>query len=185
MNNCREHFSTNQDVRIGITCYNISTPQKYWTCLYIIFQIDPTFYQFSQVSSNIPCWLLCLGSTKGGTFVSEQLFFFFFFFLKDFIYLFLERGEEREKESEKSMSEKHWSVASRMHHDRGPNPQPRHVPWLGIKLVTFGFLGRCPTSWGTQSGPGSFLVRLGLWLCLGLVLVTSQGQSPGGTLPPV
>ena len=106
MNNCREHFSTNQDVRIGITCYNISTPQKYWTCLYIIFQIDPTFYQFSQVSSNIPCWLLCLGSTKGGTFVSEQLFFFFFFFFERFyLFIFRERGREGEREWEVNVRE--------------------------------------------------------------------------------
>ena len=44
-------------------------------------------------------------------------------FLKEFIYLFLERGGKSEKEREK-----HQSLA---------NPQPRHVPWLGIKPTAF------------------------------------------------
>ena len=57
----------------------------------------------------------------------------FFFFLKKilFIYLFLERGEGREKERETSMCgcfshAPYW----------GPGPQPRDVPLLGIEPVT-------------------------------------------------
>ena len=29
--------------------------------------------------------------------------------------------------------------------NRRPGPQPRCVPWVGIKQATFGFAGRCPT----------------------------------------
>ena len=41
------------------------------------------------------------------------------------------------------MREKHGSVASHMHPDWGPNPQPRYVPWRGIKPVTFQSAGWC------------------------------------------
>ena len=44
-------------------------------------------------------------------------------FFKDFLYLFLERGERREKEVEK-----HGLVDPHTQPDQGPNPQPRHVP---------------------------------------------------------
>ena len=67
-------------------------------------------------------------------------------------YLFLEKEEGRERNME--MREKHRPVASGMCPDQGPNPQSRHVPWLGIKLVTFHFVGWCPTNWVTP-------VRLG------------------------
>ena len=41
---------------------------------------------------------------------------FFFFYFKDFIYLFLERGEGRKKKRERNINvwEIHWSVVSRM-----------------------------------------------------------------------
>ena len=78
----------------------------------------------------------------------------FFFIIKDFIclfiYLFLERGEERQKERERNMdeTEKHQSVVSRMHPNWGLNPKPRHVPRPRIYLATFYFAGQQPTNWG-------------------------------------
>ena len=47
-----------------------------------------------------------------------------------FIYLFLERGEGREKERERDIGvrEEHQSVASQMSPDWEPNPQRGHVP---------------------------------------------------------
>ena len=62
------------------------------------------------------------------------------FFLKRF-YLFLERGEGRDKEKERNtdMREKHRSVASGTCPNQGLNLQLRHVSWLGIKPVTFHF----------------------------------------------
>ena len=41
---------------------------------------------------------------------------------------------------------------------RGPGLQPRHVPWLGIKLVTFWFAGWCPTHWATPVRASTDLV---------------------------
>ena len=59
-------------------------------------------------------------------------------FKKYFIYLFLERGEGREKKRERNINvrEKHWLVASQTLLGQGPNPPPRHVPWLRIELAT-------------------------------------------------
>ena len=78
------------------------------------------------------------------------------YFKKYFIYLFVERGGGRgEKEQEK-----HRLVASHMHPDRGPNRQPRYVPWMGIKPVTFRFVGQCQTNWATPVR--AFVLILGL-----------------------
>ena len=35
--------------------------------------------------------------------------------------------------------------------NRGPGPQPRHVPWLGIKPATFWFTGRHSIHWATPA----------------------------------
>ena len=45
-------------------------------------------------------------------------------------YLFLERGERREKERERNIGvgKKHQEVASCKHPNLGPGVQPRHVP---------------------------------------------------------
>ena len=57
---------------------------------------------------------------------------------KDFIYLFLDRGRQGEREREK-----HQCVAaSHMPLHWGPGLQPRHVPWLGIEPVGHPFICR-------------------------------------------
>ena len=69
---------------------------------------------------------------------NTYLSFFFtwlIFFFKGHIYLFLERGEGREKERERNTSV--W--LSLMWPPLGPGPQPSHMPWLGIELVTLWF----------------------------------------------
>ena len=50
--------------------------------------------------------------------------------LKDFIYLFLERREGREKKRERNIDvrEKHQLVVSHTCPNSGPNPQLRQVP---------------------------------------------------------
>ena len=61
----------------------------------------------------------------------EDMFMDFFFYR--------ERGREgeRETETETSIWEKHWSVSSCMHPERGSNPQPRYVPWPRIEPAVF------------------------------------------------
>ena len=73
-------------------------------------------------------------------------------------YLFiLEGGEGREKERERNsdVREKHWLAAFCTHSNQAPKPPPRHVPWLGIKPVTFRLAGHCPINWATQAGMGN------------------------------
>ena len=65
-----------------------------------------------------------------------------FLFKEEFIYLFLERGEGREKNID--VRENHRWLAS-----QGPNLQARHVPWPGINPMAFLFAGWCSTSWAT------------------------------------
>ena len=69
-------------------------------------------------------------------------------------YLFIEQGEVREKEGERNINvgERHQSFVS----NRGPGPQPRHVPLPGIEPTTFWFSGWCPPTESHQSGLYSF-----------------------------
>ena len=77
--------------------------------------------------------------------VPENIFF------KDFIYLFLERGQGREKARKRNIDvwEQHWSVASCTRPDQGPHPQPRQVLWPEMGPATFHFVGQGPTNWAT------------------------------------
>ena len=68
-------------------------------------------------------------------------------FLKRFFYLFLERGEGKEKERERNISV--WLPLTCPHW--GPDPQPRHMPWLGIKPATLWFAGQCSIHWATPA----------------------------------
>ena len=68
------------------------------------------------------------------------------FFFKDFIHLFLERGEGREKGREKNI------IGYSMHPSWRPGPQPKNVPWPAIVLATFCFAGQHLTNWATLVG---------------------------------
>ena len=66
------------------------------------------------------------------------------YFFEDFIYLFWERREGRKKGRETSMCGCFWCTPY-----WGPDPQPRHVPWLGIEPVTLWFTGQTSIHWAT------------------------------------
>ena len=81
----------------------------------------------------------------------------FFSFLKDVIYLFF---RERRREGEREGNINVWLPLVRPH--RGPGPQPRLEPWLGIELATLWFAGPCSIHWATTSqGPRVFLMEVG------------------------
>ena len=73
---------------------------------------------------------------------------FHYIFLKDFIYLFLESGEGREKERERNI------LCGCLSHTPylGPDLQPRHMPQLGIEPATHWFTGLCSIHWATPAG---------------------------------
>ena len=61
--------------------------------------------------------------------------------LKDFIYFLTEREGRRKRWRETLMCEKNIDRLPLAWTPMGPNPQPRHVPGLGIELATFHFAG--------------------------------------------
>ena len=75
-------------------------------------------------------------------FTNFKKFFFRF-------YLFLKRGEGRERETSMCgcllctpyLCTLYW----------GPGPQPRHVPWLGVEPVTLWFIGWRSIHWATPA----------------------------------
>ena len=66
---------------------------------------------------------------------------------KDFSYLFLERGEGREKERERNIMRGRLSCGPHW----GPGLQPRHVPWLRIEPVTLLFAHWPSIHWATPA----------------------------------
>ena len=80
---------------------------------------------------------------------SYPLLFCINFFI--FSFHFLEKGEGRDKERDVCLNvdvrEKHWLIDFHKCPDHGLNPQPRHMPWLRTKQVTFWFAGWCPTNY--------------------------------------
>ena len=66
---------------------------------------------------------------------------------KDFIYLFLERGEGRERERKRNINA--WLPLE--YPLQGPGLQPRHVPWLGIQLATLWSASLHSIHWATPA----------------------------------
>ena len=95
-----------------------------------------------------------------------------FIFFKDFIYLFLERGEGREKERETSM-------CGCLSHAPcwGPGLQPRHVPWLGIELATLWFIG-WHSIYLAAPARATFLKLLFKWPLLNLTMYQEPENPP-------
>ena len=71
--------------------------------------------------------------------------------LKKYFYLFVERGRRREKKRERNINV--WEIISCLLQapNWGPGLQPRCVPWLGIKPVTFQFTGLSSIHWATPA----------------------------------
>ena len=73
----------------------------------------------------------------------------FYLFLK---ILFISR------KGEKHQSTRGTSTGCPLHTpNRGPGPQPRHVPWLGIKPVTFWIAGQHSVHWATPTRAENFI----------------------------
>ena len=77
------------------------------------------------------------------------------------------------------MCGKHQSVASHASPNWELGPQPRRVPWLGIELVTFCFVGRCPTHWATPVRART------AFKCVLLLCSCERGPVPEACLPCV
>ena len=80
---------------------------------------------------------------------------YFICFLEDCIYLFLPRGEGREKERERKIDVRNIDWLPLTYPNWGPILQPTHVPWLGIEPVTFQFAGWHSIHWDTPARASS------------------------------
>ena len=86
-----------------------------------------------------------------------------FFLKKDFLYLFLERREGREKDRERTSM-----CGCPLHAPyRGPGLQPRHVPWLGIEPMILCFTDPCLIHWVTSARAISHISLSILWPAAG------------------
>ena len=84
---------------------------------------------------------------------------FLFFFKILFIYFSREGKGRRESGRETSMCG--CLLCACPPPTQEPGPQPRHVPWLGIKLVTLWFAGWCSIHWATPTRALSTFLRWG------------------------
>ena len=119
------------------------------------FRLFPFNVIIDMLGFDLPCYSLKSILVVFPTCLIDFLFplptfsSFSFVFL-DFIYLFLEKGREGEREGEKQRCVRETSIGCLWHTpDWGPGLQPRPVLWLGIELATFHFAGRSPTNWTT------------------------------------
>ena len=90
-----------------------------------------------------------------------------FLILKDFIYFQREGNGGRKRGRETSMCERSWIGCLSHTPNQRPGPQPRLVPWPGVKLVIFHFVGGCPTNWATpvkSCGTFFFFLRFHLFI---------------------
>ena len=83
---------------------------------------------------------------------SIVVYFICLFAFKDFVYLFLERGREEEREGKKHWCVRYTSIGCPLHTPNPrPGPQPRHVPWPVVKLATSRFTGQGSILWATPA----------------------------------
>ena len=73
--------------------------------------------------------------------------FILFIFLRFYLFIFREREREGERKGEKHQC----VVASHVPPHWGPGLQPRHVPWLEIKLAIPGLAGWHSSHWATPT----------------------------------
>ena len=66
--------------------------------------------------------------------------FLFLILPRGYVDWFLEKEEGRVRHTKR---EKHWLVVSHRHANQRLIPQPRYVPWPGIKPITFWCTGWC------------------------------------------
>ena len=75
------------------------------------------------------------------------------FILRFYLFIFRERGREGERKGEKNQCvvASHAPHTGDLAHNPGMCPQPRHVPWLGIKLATLWLAGQHSIHWATPA----------------------------------
>ena len=131
--------------------------------------VVPSLWEILEVSqylcglSLVTCW------------ISMAILFFFFFKIL-FIY-FKRGGKGRRKRGRETLMCGCLSHALNW----GPGPQPRHVPWLGIKLMTLWSLGWHSIHWATPAR--AIFVLPSVCTLLSLHRITTQNLPHHKALP--
>ena len=109
----------------------------------------PPSYFNSHKKTSFPLSVYC------HVFLLLVLFLTDFSFSRFYLFTFRKRVGEGERDRNISVWEIHWPVVSGTILTTPPTgnlgPQPRLVPWLGIKLVTSRFAGRHSVYWATPA----------------------------------
>ena len=96
----------------------------YMACCVTVSVLEHLFYLYVYVnvySCRLGVYVCCM----------IRVFFLIFYILK--------RGEQgRKRRRETSMCKINTDWLPLAYPNQGPGPQPRHVPWSGIKPITFG-----------------------------------------------
>ena len=110
-------------------------------------------YQFCLQRTSFWCWVFSVF-----LFVFYLLISFFFFKI---LFGFRREGREKERERNSNVStfvRDTWISCLSHAPNWGPGLQPRHVPWPGIKLITFQFAGQSSIHWATPARVPFFII---------------------------
>ena len=118
---------------------------------------------FNSVVVRLPVDLISDGS---------EWWLFYISFIYFFKTSFLDRGQGREKERKRNRM---CGCLSRVPYWE-PGLQPRHVPWLGIKLASLWFAGQCSIHWATPA-------RAVLYFRCNFDVIVQRGEPGVLTLP--
>ena len=142
-----QNFFNFKEILIHISSFGTTGLNNFWSLvqsLFSILQLRITTLLISIYTHGAHWLWIPPDNSEDFSLPMGYRGFVFGIFKKDFIYLFLERGEGREKERDTSMCgclscAPCWGLS------------PRHVPWLGIKLATLCFTGWHSIHWATPA----------------------------------
>ena len=76
-------------------------------------------------------------------------------------------GERRKQERKENIDVREKLIGCLLHApNQRLNPQPGHMPWLGIEPVTFQFAGQRPTDWATPARAKRHTFKVALFFTL-------------------
>ena len=126
-----------------------------------MFASHSNYFNDNRVESSRP--ILVVGGNMIHTWIKSIWslsvvipFFVHLFFLivleRFYLFSFRETRREEEREGEKQWCVRDTWISPLLHTPNwGPGPQPRHMPWLGVKPLTFHFAGWCSIPWATPA----------------------------------
>ena len=139
-------------------------------CLITLLCIFENFWSYFKPLS-ISFWSFCIYIINTHSGVTDVPGIFLFYFLQ-ILFIIFRRRNGREKERERNINIRNTGMCLANCPVLGLNLRLRHVPWLGIELLTLCFVGQYPTNWATPVR-GGVIFRSLFW---SLIIVCSLCQ---------